>query len=1078
MDAEITLTPHKPSAKAPHPAQTSTTLQDERNTKDSLTNEATDLLDYILRKDPTDVESIDLLVYMMQTPDQDQDQSRAPLRPFPSLILPYEETRDAILEIYNSLRRVYPALTDDQMTAIMAHHEQVYLSVNREFFDSILAAQEGAASSSLPQPTESHSSIHHIEQAQELVPGQELAPVQEVQARLVHEVQVQEETGHQTASGSGEGYIREIQDTRNSSLPASHPIHPNPSSSPQGSCSRQQGSISKTEDSHNSPSPRVQDPIQSYPRQPNVSQTLSSRQQGLGISYSDQHDNLHASSFRYQSITRETQDTRNISSPISHPLHAYPHQHNDSQGLSSRHQGSHVYLQQNNGYQVSSFRNEGPLYSDPPQKNGYQGSSSRHQDFIHQTQHIHNSSTSGGQDPFHSNLQQYSYTDRQSPSRLVYNNENLQASSSPPQFNNDQQPYFAHLQYSYDNAQAMYSSRPHPQGNYGNHSSHLQYSYDNPQASYSSHLHNSYDGHQDPSSHSQYNYNNQWLSSSRPQGNHDHQTSSSSLPQYSHDVPQGPSRPQLNYNSPEDPYSYPQRNADKGKGRLRCLRCPIHCSCDAEDKYPGDYSLPSNLSDIYTPPTDYLSDYLVDENNNYVGPKKNRHTDKCWSEDLPEKENRTNRDPARGRDHCQMMMTTQTWLQQLSPAQNHRTHGARRLQETRPPPPPPPPGSPPPQQLQNHQTHSARRQQPLQPQPPGPRPRSSRRTCGTLWDRRREDKTPPPHRPQSIPTHLYRRRPLVQPIPPRPPKPAENVLPLAYPASPPIKPSDHEHTKREIRRHHHEVLHFRWPAIRPPSPGIVGRYTPYTHASLFGTMMDNALTFSALQRAVGTVQGFNERHYWFDRNRRHSFPEERNMGIVWSPVLVPSEDETMEEDEIMETGQAIGYPPIAREVASAPEEDLWMEGHEGNALVGEVSIAPATEEEGNEVMEVGQADGYVPPEVQVTSGTQAMEDSHVGDAPEEPYYSPGSPPEVVSPEPLEQPKQGQEEEVATSGSEQPTWTEDGDITTDLEMLPRQPVYGMVLRPRRRNPNASIHANGGRSDPGCTRNRLYPRKASH
>ncbi|KAF9379420.1 hypothetical protein CPC16_010768 [Podila verticillata] len=280
------------------------------------------------------------------------------------------------------------------------------------------------------------------------------------------------------------------------------------------------------------------------------------------------------------------------------------------------------------------------------------------------------------------------------------------------------------------------------------------------------------------------------------------------------------------------------------------------------------------------------------------------------------------------------------------------------------------------------------------------------------------------------------------PIPPRPPKPTENILPLAYPASPPIKPSDHEHTKREIRRHHHEVLHFRWPAIRPPSPGIVGRYTPYTHASLFGTMMDNALTFSALQRAVGTVQGFNERHYWFDRNRRHSFPEERNMGIVWSPVLVPSEDETMEEDEIMETGQAIGYPPIAREVASAPEEDLWMEGHEGNALVGEVSIAPATEEEGNEVMEVGQADGYVPPEVQVTSGTQAMEDSQVGDAPEEPYYSPGSPPEVVSPEPLEQPKQGQEEEVATSGSEQPTWTEDGDITTDLEMLPRQPVYGM------------------------------------
>lgn len=252
------------------------------------------------------------------------------------------------------------------------------------------------------------------------------------------------------------------------------------------------------------------------------------------------------------------------------------------------------------------------------------------------------------------------------------------------------------------------------------------------------------------------------------------------------------------------------------------------------------------------------------------------------------------------------------------------------------------------------------------------------------------------------------------------------------------------------------------------------------------------------------------------------------MSIVWSPVLVPSEDETVEEDEVMETGQAAGYPPIAQQVASAPEEDLWMEDHEGNAPIGEASIAPATEEEGDEVMEVGQADRYVPPEAQgmktslaagcvlttgyesahtfyvsseaqameasqvagctfaeasiVPSETQATGASHVDGALEEPYYSPGSPPEVASPEPLEQPRQEEdeeeEEEVATSGSEQPTWTEEGDITTDLEMLPRQPVYGMVLRPRRRNPNASIHANGGRSDPGRPRNRLHPRKASH
>ncbi|KAG0344474.1 hypothetical protein BG005_001822 [Podila minutissima] len=54
------------------------------------------------------------------------------------------------------------------MAAIMAYHEEEYLSVHREFFDSILAAQEESASSSnsSSQP-QSETSDHHIEQEQE-----------------------------------------------------------------------------------------------------------------------------------------------------------------------------------------------------------------------------------------------------------------------------------------------------------------------------------------------------------------------------------------------------------------------------------------------------------------------------------------------------------------------------------------------------------------------------------------------------------------------------------------------------------------------------------------------------------------------------------------------------------------------------------------------------------------------------------------------------------------------------------------------------------------------------------------------
>ncbi|KAG0324067.1 hypothetical protein BG000_002346, partial [Podila horticola] len=205
----------------------STTPSDEPITRQTLTPETAEPLEYMLHRDHTNLGRFDFLVHMMQGQDQEQGPLRELPRPMPSLVIPSEEARAKILDVYSNLQHLFPALTDDQMTAIMAYHEEVYLSVHRDFFEYIFAAQEQGASSSNPSPQpESETSDHHTEQEKEQEQEQKVEHLEEPQSSAHHIEHEELPPAHREPSDARESSIREAQDTGDSSSVTQNTVHP------------------------------------------------------------------------------------------------------------------------------------------------------------------------------------------------------------------------------------------------------------------------------------------------------------------------------------------------------------------------------------------------------------------------------------------------------------------------------------------------------------------------------------------------------------------------------------------------------------------------------------------------------------------------------------------------------------------------------------------------------------------------------------------------------------------------------------------------------------------------------------